>query len=109
MNTGLVPLFRFEQGERAIPHQRHQKQGRLMQCASERFVTFTNGPTLPREAVELAIDLELKGVSLVAEGDHLVVSPRERLTAADIAAIARWKWHLLALLAYQPPAPAWLQ
>jgi hypothetical protein len=64
------------------------------------FVTLKNGPTLPVASVLLALDLESRGVRLKADGDTLVVSPRERITAEDRALIRRWKPHLLALLAY---------
>ena len=79
-----------------------------MRCSSE-FVTFLGGPTLPREAVELAIDLDLRGVSLIASGHQLAVSPRERLTEADVVAIRRWKLQLLALVVYAPPSPVGVQ
>ena len=80
-----------------------------MPSSTDRFVTFHGGLTLPAEALRLAIDLELKGVSLTADGDHLVVRPRHLLTTDEQEAVRRWKWHLLALLAYEAPKPAWVQ
>ncbi len=79
-----------------------------MSC-SEDFVVLVGGLTIPREAVHVAIDLELRGMTLQATGQTLTVSPRARLTDEDRAAIRRWKLHLLALLAYDPPRPAWMQ
>lgn len=80
-----------------------------MPYTSNDFVSLLNGPTLPREVIHLAIDLELKGLTLHQDGDKLSVHPRELLTADDIEAIQRWKLHLLALLAYKPPKPMWVQ
>ena len=76
---------------------------------SEDFVVLVGGLTVPREAVHVAIDLELRGMRLEATGNTLRVSPGSRLTDGDRAAIRRWKLHLLALLAYDPPKPAWVQ
>lgn len=80
-----------------------------MPSSADAFVTLAGGLTLPREAIELAIDLELRGCTFTVEGDRLTVRPRSRLTPADVAAVKRWKLHLRALLEYQPPTPSWLQ
>lgn len=76
---------------------------------SEDVVVLVGGLTIPREAVHVAIDLELRGMTLQAAGQALTVSPSARLTDEDRAAIRRWKLDLLALLAYDPPHPAWMQ
>ena len=75
------------------------------------FVTLKGGPTLPVEAIELALDLETKGIRLRVDADHQLVVDRgdPRLTDAEQAGIARWRLHLAALLTYQAPVPAWLQ
>lgn len=59
------------------------------------------GLTLPLAAVQLALDLENRGLRLtIDDGDVLVVGPRERLTSADRKAIRLWKRHLLAIVSY---------
>lgn len=65
------------------------------------------GLTLPEEALVLALDLENRGCTLRQDGDRLrVLGPggaKPELSAADVEAIRRWKAHLLALVAYEPP------
>ena len=68
------------------------------------FVTLKNGPTLPGEVIKLACDLEARGITLETDTDHhLVVREDPRLTAADKAAIARWRRHLAAAIEYVAP------
>jgi len=68
---------------------------------SSDFVVLWDGPTLPRAAVELALDLERRGLHLRGEeGDVLFVGPRDRLNDDDRISLRRWKPHLLALLNY---------
>ena len=67
------------------------------------FVTLKNGPTLPVDALSLAIDLDLRGLRLVCEGDTLrVIGPngKPELSPDDRSAIVKWKPHLLALVVY---------
>lgn len=70
-----------------------------MASTSEDFVTLTDGSVLPRAALELAIDLELKGLRLTADNGTLRVSTvegtRPDLSEEDRDAIRRWKLHLL--------------
>ena len=69
------------------------------------FVTLRGGLILPRAALELALDLERRGLQLRAEdGDVLFVGPRHRLTDDDHIGIRRYKSHLLALLRYEDPS-----
>lgn len=56
------------------------------------------------EAVGLAIDLEQRGFLLTADHGTLRVKPAVLVTPVDAAAITRWKWHLLAIAAYEAPA-----
>lgn len=67
------------------------------------FITLKQGPTLPEPAVALAIDLDLRGLRMVADGETLrVIGPngRPELSESERAAIKQWKTHLLALVAY---------
>ncbi len=61
-------------------------------------------PTLPVEAVELAVDLEARGFrqSMNTAGEYHV-EPAERLTDEDRVAIARWRRHLAVVTTYKPP------
>jgi hypothetical protein len=66
------------------------------------LVYLRGGLTVPLPAVELALDLERRGIELWSEeNDVLFFGPPERVTDEDRIALRRWKRHLLALLAYQ--------
>jgi hypothetical protein len=67
--------------------------------ASE-FVTLIDGPTLPLQALQLAWDLEDRGVVLSIRDGDLCAGPRRLLTDADREAIRRWRKHLMAIVAY---------
>jgi hypothetical protein len=71
----------------------------LMPDAATGFV-----PTLPVEAIELAIELEARGFrqSVNAAGEYRI-EPAERLSDRDRSGIARWRHHLAAIIAYEPP------
>lgn len=76
------------------------------------LLTLREGPTVPVDAVHLAIDLELKGFTLRAHTDgRLLITPKAdlepkpTLTDAERQGITQWKAHLLALVAYEPKAP----
>lgn len=63
------------------------------------------GLTVPSEVLYLAIHLEREGFLLTADGDRLRVGRRdgtpmspELLCEEDVAAIRRWKTHLLAVI-----------
>lgn len=78
---------------------------------SEEFVTLASGPsgglTVPLDAFNLAHELlTQRGLLLVQVGDKLRIrqpdGPAPTLSAEDQARIRKWKFHLIALLAYQP-------
>ena len=71
--------------------------------AASDFVTLKNGPTVPLAPLLLLLKLEERLFSLRQDGDALLVQPPGQLTADDCASIRRWRWHLLALVAYEPP------
>ncbi len=64
----------------------------------ERFVTLApTGLTLPREAVDFAMDLERRGFELTVSDRDIDVQPAKALTPADRDALARWRQHVVAL------------
>lgn len=71
------------------------------------FVYLRGGLTVPRLALELAIDLERRGFrqSIDAAGDYQI-EPRNGLSDGDRARIARWRLHLNAIIAYEAPVLA---
>jgi hypothetical protein len=78
--------------------------------SNSEFVTMRGGLTLPIGALRLAWDLELRGLHLAVDGvDVLSVGPGDRLTENDRALIRQWKWHLLAMLAYDAVTPESVQ
>jgi hypothetical protein len=79
--------------------------------SSSDFVTLRGGLTLPLAALQLAWDLEDRGLHLTLDGDGdvLSVGPGDRLTDADRALIRRWKPHLLAIVAYDADAHEGMQ
>ena len=68
----------------------------------DRHTGFT--PTLPIEAIELALDFERRGYlqSVDATGQYQI-EPRPGLSEGDLARIARWRLHLACIVAYQAP------
>lgn len=64
------------------------------------LVELKGGPLVLREALHLAIDLEVRGIQLTAEGGRLTASPRDLVTDADAAQIRPLKAHLLAIVDY---------
>ncbi len=77
-----------------------------MADASE-YVTLLAGPrgglTVPAEPLRLMFEMEDRGFTLTREGDVLVVTPSNPLTAEDAVRLRRWKFHILSLLDYEPP------
>ncbi|HMJ81950.1 MAG TPA: hypothetical protein VK504_02215 [Vicinamibacterales bacterium] len=72
--------------------------------SSSELVILRGGLVVPLPAVELALDLERRGIELwIEDGDALCVGPPTHLTDEDRAALRRWKLHVLAFLAYVPP------
>lgn len=69
------------------------------------FITLKNGPTLPADAIRLAIDLEARGFRMSVDEAHQfqIESTTTTLTDADRAGIARWRLHLGAIIGYEPP------
>lgn len=101
--------LRIRPAERVTPELRTElaahKPALLAALAPARvFVTLKDGPTLPAEAIELALDLERRGIRLRTDAAHQLVVPRHpELTQADYAAIARWRLHLAAIANYSAP------
>ncbi len=68
------------------------------------FITLLGGLTVARPALEVLIDLEQRGFRFTRPPEGgLAVSPRADLTDDDRSAIRRWRFHLEALIAYEPP------
>jgi hypothetical protein len=66
------------------------------------FVSLRGGLTVPRPALELALDLEARGFRLSLDGaKQIVVEPLEKLAPADLAAISRWRHHVAAIVDYR--------
>ena len=66
--------------------------------------TTAFAPTLPVEAIELAIDLEARGFRQFLDGQgEYHVEGLERLSTDYRSRIARWRQHLAAIAAYKPP------
>ena len=71
---------------------------------SSRYITLKNGQTLPVVAVQLALDLERRGIPLHTDANHQFIMPDdERLTDSDRRAIERWRLHLSAIVEYEAP------
>ena len=69
------------------------------------FVTLKMGPTLPVEAIELALSFEERGIPLDTDNDQLVLDEGdEHLTDADCEGISRWRRHLAVIVEYGAPA-----
>jgi hypothetical protein len=82
------------------------KPGLLALLAPSRaFVTLRRGPTLPVEAIELAIDLERRGFTMSLDACQQVqIEPTAALTETDLAAIHRWRLHLGGIVEYDADA-----
>ncbi len=74
-----------------------------MSNASDRYVLLRGGLAVPVEPLLLVLDLETRGFGLHSDGGDIVVSPASRLSDRDRRALRRWKFHVLALLTYEPP------
>lgn len=72
---------------------------------SRAFVTLRQGPTVPVEAIELAIELERRGFTMSVDPCQQVqIEPAAALTETDVAAIRRWRLHLGAIIGYDADA-----
>lgn len=65
------------------------------------MVTLKGGVIVSQEALELALDLEQRGISLKADSGTLKASPATAITPEDATAITRHKWHLLEIAGYR--------
>jgi hypothetical protein len=70
-------------------------------------VMLKGGITVPVTAFRLALDLEDRGLAMKADGDVLIIGPRDRITDALRAAIRANKPALLTIAKYEPPAIVW--
>lgn len=66
-------------------------------------IELRGGLLVQSDALDLALALEQRGLTLAAKDGALLVSPGSALSADDRVAVQRWKRHLLAIAAYQPP------
>ena len=66
-------------------------------------VELKGGLRVSIAALRLAIDLEMRDFTLSVQDGLIYVDPRERLTNDEMARIRRYRWHLLAILAYRAP------
>ena len=73
-----------------------------MQGVSE-YIALRGGLIVPVAPYLLLLDLERRGFHLRRDGNDIVVLPVSRLTDEDRDGLRRWKPHVLALLAYEPP------
>ena len=78
---------------------RHKRE--LLDVLTMQFVTLRDGPTLPLPVLQLAWSLEDRGLRVcLTPGGDVDIAPTDALTAADRAAIRRWRQHLAALTDY---------
>jgi hypothetical protein len=83
------------------------KAALLALLAPVEFEDLKGGLVVPRPALRRARDLEERGIPLATDIDHQFIVPDDpRLTAADRAAIARWRHHLGAIIEYRVPEVA---
>ena len=64
------------------------------------LIVLKGGLAVPLEPLRLAWALEHRGYAFRVEGDDLLVSPCDGLTADDWQRLRRWKPDLCALVAY---------
>jgi hypothetical protein len=84
---------------------RHKPALLVLLAPPRAFVTLRHGPTLPIEAIELAIDLERRGFKMSLDAClEFQIEPAAPLTEADLAAIGRWRLHLGAIIGYDAEA-----
>ena len=83
--------------------QQHKSALMALLAPPRAFVTLKDGPTLPVEAIELAIELEGRGFALTLDPcQQIVIAPTTDLSDLDRSRIRRWRLHLAAIVAYQP-------
>jgi hypothetical protein len=75
---------------------------------SDGYLCLRGGLWVPIAPVVLLLDLERRGFQVeLKDDDQVSVRPFSKLTDDDKASLRRWRRHVRALLAYQPPPPAW--
>lgn len=80
---------------------RHKPALLALLTAPRAFVTLRQGPTLPVEAIELAIDLERRGFRLSVDAwKQFQIEPTSPLTDIDLTAVSRWRLHLAAIVSH---------
>ena len=78
------------------------------------IVSLRRGPNggldVPVDAFRLAHELHNRGLRLTVDGDRLKVAGSDGgnpgLSDTDRVQIQRWKYHLMALVTYEPPDQA---
>lgn len=66
-------------------------------------VTLRGGTPVPLAAIQLALDLEERGITMRLDDGTLVVRPRSLLTEDDIARIREHRDALKTFVAYEAP------
>ena len=64
------------------------------------LVTLPGGPTVTVEPIARVIELERRGVRLDREGDVIVATPGDLLSAEDLVWLRRLKPEVLSLITY---------
>ena len=72
-----------------------------MKCSDVDVVVLKGGVTVPLPALQLAWQLEHRGITVIEDGDGLVVRPRQCLTDEDRAAIRAWRDALRVIARYR--------
>ncbi len=82
----------------------HKSEILLALTPPPRFVTLLGGLTVPEAAIQLALELEARGIPLRTDAEHQFLIPSDAsLTERDHAAIRRWRQHLGAIVEYTVP------
>jgi len=76
---------------------------RAMTTSSDPLVMLSGGLSVPLAPLRLLWTLEARGLKLSLDGDLVVVRPGGRLRPGERDQLKRWKPHLRALVAHEPP------
>jgi hypothetical protein len=77
----------------------------LLALLTTEFVYLRGGLTVPRPALELALDLERRGFTLTLdECRQFTITATAALTDEDRSSLRRWRSHLGAIVAYDVDA-----
>jgi hypothetical protein len=72
--------------------------------SNDRHVCLRGGLCVSVGPLALLLDLERRGFPLTPQGDDQIsVRPFSQLTDEDKSGLRRWRRHIRALMAYQPP------